>query len=91
MLDPSNELHLFALQFVYVPRFNLTLQLFAHGHNRAAISTERGKSPLQLWISGSVSASNQGIDDFWIQVWRVHLSIILRGNVREEERAWNFG
>lgn len=67
MLDPSNELHLFSLHFVYLPRINQTLQLFAQGHNRAPISTERGKSPLQLWISGSVSASNRGIDDFWIQ------------------------
>lgn len=88
MLDPSDELHLFALHFVYVTRINQTLQLFAEGHNRAPISTERGKSPLQLWISGSVSASNQGIDDFWIQVWKVHLSIILRGNVREGKGAW---
>ena len=60
LLHPSNELHLFALQFVYVPRINQTLQLFAHGYNRAPVSTERVKSPLQLWISGSVSASNQG-------------------------------
>lgn len=88
MLDPSDELHLFALHFVYVPRINQTLQLFAQGHNRALIFTERGKSPLQLWISSSVSASNQGIDDFWIQVWKVHLSIILRGNVREGKGAW---
>ena len=58
MLDSSNELHLVALHFVNVPRINHTLQLFAQGHNRAPISTERGKSPLQLWISGSVSASN---------------------------------
>lgn len=88
MLDPSDELHLFALHFVYVPRINQTLQLFAQGHNRAPISTERGKSPLQLWISGSVSASNRGIDDFWIQVRKVHCSTISRGNVREGEGIW---
>lgn len=67
MLDASNELHLFTLHFVYVPRINQTMQLFAQGHNRAPISTERGKSPLQLWISGAVSASNRGIDEFWSQ------------------------
>ena len=49
MLDAcaSNELNLFTLHFVYVPRINQTMQLFAQGHNRAPISTERGKSPLQ--------------------------------------------
>ena len=41
MLDASNELHLFTLHFVYVPRINQTMQLFAQGHNRAPISTER--------------------------------------------------
>ena len=91
LLDPSNKLHLFPLQFVYVPRINQTLQLFAQGHNRAPISTERVKNRLQLCISGSVSASNRGIDDFWIQEWKVHLSIILRGNVREGKGASNFG
>ena len=68
MLDPSNELHLFALHFAYVPRVNRNLQIFAGGHNRAPLSTERGKSPWRLWISGTVTASNRGIDDFWNQV-----------------------
>lgn len=68
MLDPSNELHLFALHFTYVPRINRNLQIFVGGHNRAPLSTERGKSPWQLWISGAVTASNRGIDDFWNQV-----------------------
>ena len=45
MLDASNELHLFTLHFVYVPRINQTMHLFAQGHNRASISTERGKTP----------------------------------------------
>lgn len=67
MLDPSNELHLFALHFTYLPRVNRNLQIFAEGHNRAPLSTERGKSPWQLWISGTVTTSNRGIDDFWNQ------------------------
>ncbi|XP_068710300.1 uncharacterized protein [Montipora foliosa] len=67
MLDPSNELHLFALHFTYLPRVNRNLQIFAEGHNRAPLSTERGKSPWQLWISGAVTTSNRGIDDFWNQ------------------------
>ena len=68
MLDASNELHLFALHFVYIPRINQNLKLFTQGHNRAPISTERGKSPLQLWIRGTTTSSNRGIDDYWSQV-----------------------
>ena len=65
MLDPSNEVHLFALHYVYLPRINKNLQLFAEGHNRSPISTEHGKSPLQLWIAGCAEYSNRGIHDFW--------------------------
>ena len=68
MLDPSNEVHLFALHFVYLPRINRNLEVFAQGHNRAPIYTERGKSPLQLWISGAATCSNRGVDDYWNQV-----------------------
>ena len=75
MLDPSNELHLFAVQFTYLPRVNRNLQIFAEGHNRAPLSTERGKSPWQLWISGTVTTSNRGIDDFWNQVDCLNLTL----------------
>ena len=45
MLDPSNEPHLFALHFTYVPRINRNLEIFVGGQNRALLFTERGKSP----------------------------------------------
>ena len=73
MLDLSNEVHLFALHFVYLPRINRNLEVFAQGHNRAPISTERGKFPLQLWISGAATCSNRGVDDYWNQVTQVRL------------------
>lgn len=68
MLDPSNEIHLYVLHYVYLPIINNDLQVFAQGHNRAPISTEHGKCPMQLWISGAASNSNRGIDDYWNQV-----------------------
>ena len=34
VLDPTNEIHLFALHFVFVPRINRNLMLFWEGHNR---------------------------------------------------------
>ena len=39
VLDPTNELHLFALHFVFVPRINENLKLFWEGHNRGPISS----------------------------------------------------
>lgn len=55
ILDPTNELHLFALHYVYQPRINKSLLIFSEGHNRAPISTEHNKSPEQLWIMGMLS------------------------------------
>ena len=47
----------------------------------------------KIWLWGSTNTpietlATRLIDDFWTQVWKVHLSIILRENVREGKRAW---
>ena len=55
LLDVTNELHLDALHYVFLPRINRNLSLFAEGHNRGPISTEHNRSPEQLWISGMLS------------------------------------
>ena len=48
VLDPTNELHLFALHFVFVPRINENLKLFWEGRNRGPLSSEYNYSPEQL-------------------------------------------
>lgn len=58
VLDPTNELHLFALHFVFVPRINENLKLFWEGHNRGPLSSEHNYSPEQLWIRGMLSIAN---------------------------------
>lgn len=67
--DNANELHLAALHYVFVPRINRHLSLFTDGHNRSPISTERNRSPKQLWIRGILSNASQRIaDEFRDQV-----------------------
>ena len=63
MLDPANEVHMFALHHVYLPRINRNLQMFQEAFNRAPLSTERGCSPTQLWIRGML-----GVMHFDLQV-----------------------
>ena len=58
ILDPSNEVHLYALHYVFLPRINRQLKDFADGHARAPIATEHNKSPEQLWISGLLNVWN---------------------------------
>ena len=69
ILDPSNEWHLAALHYVFLPIINRHLKLFAEGHNRAPISTEQNQSPEQLWLKGMLSTpSNRIADEFVNQV-----------------------
>ena len=69
ILDPSNEHHLAALQYVFLPIINRHLKLFTEDHNRAPISTEKSQSPEQLWLRGMLSTpSNRIADEFINQV-----------------------
>ena len=58
ILEPSNELHLFALHYVFLPRINRNLQIFKEAYNSAPLSTERGRSPTQLWIGGMLGVAH---------------------------------
>lgn len=63
LLDPSNEVHIFALHFVYLPRINRHLRIFSSGHNNGPISTERNMTPVQLWVNGlmQIQGSNHRV------------------------------
>jgi hypothetical protein len=52
LLDPVNELHLFALQYVYIPRINRALDSFLLQWNNHPMSSEGNRSPLQTWTAG---------------------------------------
>lgn len=63
ILDPTNEMHLFSLHYTYIPRINCNLGIFSSAHSRAPISSEGGKSPMQLWIMGAMTNSNAALDE----------------------------
>ena len=52
IVDPDDEVHLFALQYVYTPRVNRALDYFSLQWNNHPMSTEGNKSPLQTWTAG---------------------------------------
>ena len=52
LLDPTNEIHLFALHYVFLLRINKNMDIFRESYNKAPLSTERNKSPEQLWLTG---------------------------------------
>lgn len=52
LLDINNNLHLWALQYVYLARLNRDLILFADQWNHHGLRTARHQSPLQLFVAG---------------------------------------
>ncbi|XP_046860695.1 uncharacterized protein LOC124453911 [Xenia sp. Carnegie-2017] len=59
LLNPANEVHLLALQLVFVTVINQSLQEFVNQWNHHGISTEGGLSPLQLWSESIVRCATQ--------------------------------
>ena len=60
LLNPVNNLNLFALHYVYVPRINRALNQFKLSWNSHGIRTERGKTPNQLFTEGALRLRNSG-------------------------------
>ena len=54
VLDIENEVDLFCLHYVYLPRIQESLQVFKQGWNHHALSTECGWSPMQLFTAYSL-------------------------------------
>ena len=68
LLDHLNELHLWALQYVYIPRINRSLEEFTNSWNNHPIRTAQHKSPLQLFVAGAVLLQNSDLEglDFFV-------------------------
>ena len=49
LLNPDEELHIYALHWSFLPHLQRHLQFFTDGWNNHRLRTEGNKSPLQLW------------------------------------------
>ena len=54
ILDINNELHLFVLHMVFLPRINIDLHKFVLSWDNHPLSSEKNRSPNQLWILGKL-------------------------------------
>ena len=52
LLDPSDEIHLYCLQTIFVPRINQHLAVWQGSWNSHPLSSCSNRSPMQLWIEG---------------------------------------
>lgn len=59
VLDSMNELHLFCLHYIYLPRIERAATEFLNQWNNHGLSTQGRQTPLQMWHSGVIN--NMGI------------------------------
>ena len=72
ILDPVNELHLFSLHYVYLPRINRALQEMERDWAHHPISSANNQSPFQLWYSGMnrlLHIDPQSAEDALVNTW----------------------
>ncbi|VDI11766.1 Hypothetical predicted protein [Mytilus galloprovincialis] len=55
IVNLENEIHMWALHFVYQPRIQRSLNSFVEMWNSHKLSSERGKTPDQLFVQGALS------------------------------------
>lgn len=60
LLNPVDEEHLFALQYVFLPRINRSLQEFKLMWNDHGLRTERGQTSNQLFTAGMLHLRHSG-------------------------------
>ncbi len=54
VLNADNDTDLFCLQYVFIPRINASLNQFQNAWNHHPLSTERNRSPMQLYTGGTI-------------------------------------
>lgn len=87
LLCPDDETHMFALQWVFLPRIQMHLDFFVQGWNHHGIRTARNQSPIQLWHRFQNSPASPNLQQVSIplkpyQNRQVLLSLEFSGNRR---------
>ena len=52
LLSPDNEIDIFCLHYVFLPRINAQLEVFRQSYCQHRLRTEHNRTPIQLWMSG---------------------------------------
>ena len=63
ILDPCNDMHLFCLHYVFLPRINHSLQVYSNAYSQHRLRTEGNRTPMQLWIRGQIQDQSVDVGD----------------------------
>ena len=61
LLDPTQEIHLYSLHYIYLPRINRSLSSFREAWNHHRIRTEHNKTPHQFFTEGTLHLHSSGL------------------------------
>ena len=64
-LDSFSEVHLFALQYVFLPRINRSLAEFQRQWNNHGLRTSNHQSPLALWHTNMITTPDDSTVINW--------------------------
>ncbi|KAI5628651.1 hypothetical protein C0J50_10599, partial [Silurus asotus] len=59
IVDKDNEMHLWVLHYVYLPRINRDLTAFIRQWNNHGLRTERHQTPMQIFVQGCLKQQGQ--------------------------------
>lgn len=83
-LDLSNEVNMFCLHYVFIPRINQHLANFASGWDNHPIRTTRNRTPNQLWIRGLMALSRHSdarnaleLEALEVKIWYSRIMYLL--------------
>lgn len=60
ILDILDDVHLYSLHYVFIPRINRSLDEFIQQMNNHPVSSENNLSPLQMWEKGMLDNMHSG-------------------------------
>lgn len=76
ILDPSDNIDLFALHFVYIPRINQQLETFCRTYSHHRLRSEGNRTPYQLWIEGMARLDTDTHAVQGAEMWNVSYTCI---------------
>lgn len=59
--DQNNNIHMFILQHVFLPRINHSLESFTSAWNNHPLRTEHNWSPKRLWLNGNIEMRSRSL------------------------------
>ncbi|KAA0721525.1 hypothetical protein E1301_Tti021148 [Triplophysa tibetana] len=95
IIDPANELHIWALHYVYLPRINRDLRVFCRRCNNHGLRTEGFSTPVQLFVRAYLQLQNRPLRDIQDErrvspsPGRMTLNITLQIRTRSAHRVQN--